>query len=361
MGEPAISVVVGAYRRERFLREAVDSILAQTVSRDRVEIVVTKNFSSAPIDAYLSAEGVTSLYDDDPHIGPWLSRAIATTHAPLVGFLDDDDRFEPNRLARVLEVFGAHPELGYYRNRVSVVDTRNEPIPRRLWALHEVDAALDGTGPLWVAPSEKVASLTTLRRLYPLFNSSSIVVRRPVLEGEMAERFRETQNPDPLMFLAGVVAPYGMFFDDQRLTRYRRHPENITKTVWALRHGFEDSQRLAEIAERRAPPAFAAWMRARSVHIEKRLWTETISDRLLAGATRAEIAPLAAGYLRFLARHPEERGWDAATWAAPAYAAASLTLPGIPRRVRAATAQIRGSAGERSASAPPGGDGAARI
>jgi glycosyltransferase involved in cell wall biosynthesis len=339
---PSISVVVGAYRRERFLREAVESILAQTIPRAQVEIVVTKDFVSEPIDRFLTAHGVTVLQDDDPHIGPWLSRAVAATHAPWVAFLDDDDRFEPRRLARVLEVVSAHPDLGYYRNRVAVIDVAGEPIAPHRWAAHEVDGALDGSGPLWVASSEKTANFPAVERLHPLFNSSSIVVQREILSGEMADRFLETQNPDPLLFLAGLVAPCGMFFDDQRLTLYRRHPENITKTLWALRHGFEDSRRLAEIAERRAPPPYASWLRARSVHIEKRLWSEGISAGLLASVPRKELISLSTGYLRFLGRHPEERALDAATWAAPAYAAASVVFPGLARGVRRAAAQLRG-------------------
>jgi glycosyltransferase involved in cell wall biosynthesis len=345
---PRISVVVGAFRRERFLTAAVRSVLAQTLPRDDIELLVTKGFVSGPVDRFLEDHRVRALQDDDPHIGPWLWRAISATSAPLVAFLDDDDLYEPGRLARVVEVFRDHPDVGYYRNRVNVVDADGNPLPTRYWGRHEVDAELDTTGPVLIPPSEKVARLPTLKKTYPLFNSSSIVIRRELLDGEMAERFRETQNPDPFLLLAAVVSPFGLFLDDRRLTRYRRHPENVTNTVWALRHGFRDSVRLAELAERLAPREYADWLRPRSVRIEKRLWTESIAAAVAGRAARREVVSLASGYLHFLQRHPEERKADAPTWAAPGYGMTYVLMPALAQRALRAARELRTYGGSRT-------------
>lgn len=339
---PRVAVIVGAYRRETFLRDAVASVLAQTVPRSTMEVLVTKNFDSPTLDPWLAHEGVRVLRDDEPRIGPWLWRAVSATQAPLIAFLDDDDSWEPERLARVLEVFDGNPDLGYYRNRVRVTDVRGEPLPPGRWAPHERDVELDRAGPVLVGPTEKVARLPVVRRTYPLFNSSSIVVRRDVFRGEVVDRFLETQNPDPFLFLAAVLSPFGLFLDDRRLTRYREHPANITRTLWAVRHGWEDSVRLAELAERSAPAPYTKWLRARSVAIEKRVWTETIAARVAERAPRAELARLGAGYLRFLSRHRELMGLDGSTWAAPAYASAYIVAPATVRRLRAGAARTRG-------------------
>ncbi|HLM69764.1 MAG TPA: glycosyltransferase, partial [Thermoplasmata archaeon] len=304
-------------------------------------IIVTKNFLSPTLDPWLAGEGIRLLHDEDPHIGPWLWRAVSATTAPLVAFLDDDDAWEPDRIARVLATFDRYPQLGYYRNRVRVVDVHGAPLPAARWANHELDRELDRTGPILIGPAEKAARLPLVRRTHPLFNSSSIVVRRKVLEGPVLDRFLETQNPDPFLFLAAVISPFGLYLDDQRATRYRRHPENITKTLWAVRHGFDDSLRLAELAERSAPTPYAEWLRARSVAIEKRLWTETIAERVAARAPRGEMARLGAGYIRFLARHPAVIRFNGSTWAAPAYASAYLVVPGAVRQLRAGAARAR--------------------
>lgn len=340
-GPPRISVVVGAYRRERYLRSAVESVLHQTLPRDYVELIVTKNFGSPDLDRFLSESGALVLRDDDPHIGPWLWRAIEASRAPLLALLDDDDTWEPSRLERVLAVFAAHPDVGYYRNRVTVVDEDGALVLPRFWGPHEQDRTLDATGPIYIPADGKVAKFPAVRDTFPLFNSSSVVVRREILAGPMEAGFKETQNPDPFLFLAGVVSSFGLFLDDRRLTRYRRHPENVTNTVWALRHGFEDSVRLAELARGRVPREYADWLARRSIRIEKRLWTESIAAAVVRRASRREVVSLGSGYARFLRQHPEERRTDAPTWAAPAYGLAYLLMPGFARRALSAAKRLR--------------------
>jgi glycosyltransferase involved in cell wall biosynthesis len=329
------------YRRTAFLREAVASVLAQTLPRERVEVLVTKDFASAPIDRFLAENGVNATLDDDPHIGPWMWRAISRTRAPLIAFLDDDDLYAPDRLAHVLKVFDEHPDLGYYRNRVLSVDAQGQPLPPKLWGRHEIDAELDRSGPVYVAPEAKESALPTLRRAYPLFNSSSIVIRRELLRGELVDRFQEVQNPDPFLFLAGVVSPFGLYLDRERLTKYRRHPENITTSVWAGEHGFQDSVALADLAARLAPPGYAEWFRGRSVNVHKYLWTKRIVEQVRVAGPRRRPAQLAVEYLRFLDRHPGQRRWDGSTWAAIGYAAGYLVAPSFTRRIRGVSSHLR--------------------
>ena len=330
-----------AYRRTTFLRAALESVLSQTIPRESVEVLVTKDFASPAIDRFLAENGVHALLDDDPHIGPWMWRAISATRAPLVAFLDDDDLYTPDRLAHVLKVFREHPALGYYRNRVAPVNAGGASLPAKFWGPHEVDGELDRTGSLYIAPEAKVAALPTVRQTHPLFNSSSIVIRREILSRELVDHFRQVQNPDPFLFLAGVVSPYGLYLDRERLTKYRRHPENITTSVWASEHGFRDSQALADLAARLAPPGYALWFRERSVNVHKYLWTKRIVEQVKNGGPRRRPAQLAVEYLRFLGQHPGLLDWDGSTWAAVGYAAGYLVAPSLTRRVRGTSSHLR--------------------
>jgi len=331
--EPLISVVVGAYSRETFVRGAVQSILDQTLGREQIEIVVTKNFRSEPLDGFLLRSGVISLLDSDPRIGPWLMRAIRRTTAPLIAFLDDDDLFHPDRLQHVLEVFRTHPHVGYYRNRVSVIGPEGLPIPQKAWAANEVDPVFDHTGPLHLSANSKVAALPTIRRTYSYFNSSTIVVRRNVLTPELSARFEEYQNPDPFLFVVGVASPFELYLDDRRLTDYRHHGTNATGQVSALRHGLEDSRRLARLCGDLHLPEYSAWFGSRSTAIEKRLLVGTITARVDARSTRSEVARAARAYLLFLRDHPELRNPDLETWAAEMYAVTYLLFPPAATRI----------------------------
>ena len=49
---PFITVIIAAYNRKAFLKEAIASALDQTLPRSKYEIVVIKNFRDKDIDSY---------------------------------------------------------------------------------------------------------------------------------------------------------------------------------------------------------------------------------------------------------------------------------------------------------------------
>ena len=101
---PAIGVVMPAYNARRTIREAVDSVLAQTF-RD-LELVVCDDGS---VDGTL--EALADIYD--PRLrrvrlpvnagqGAARDHAIAETQAPWIAVIDADDMWEPERLEVLL-------------------------------------------------------------------------------------------------------------------------------------------------------------------------------------------------------------------------------------------------------------------
>ena len=55
---PAISVIVGAYTRSRYLMErSRRSVLEQTIDPNEIEILVTKGFENPEIDRFLESAG----------------------------------------------------------------------------------------------------------------------------------------------------------------------------------------------------------------------------------------------------------------------------------------------------------------
>lgn len=333
--EPAIAVVIGAFQRETFLLSAVRSVLGQTLARDRYEVVVTKDFRRDDIDEFLAREQILARLDADPRIGTWLLGAVRSTTAPLLAFLDDDDEFEPERLAHVLDVFHDHPEVGFYRNRVSVIDERGDPTPSQRWRHLEKDPYFDRTGPILVPPDSKGALLDLATRKGRIsFNSSTIIIRRELLDGRFGEAFARTQLPDLAFFLFGVLGPYGLYLDDRRLTRFRYYRENVTHRVEWLKHASEAYRDLASLARAFERADFAAWLGHEAEHYDRLHRSGTIVEKVGAGASRREVARLACDYLRFLMGHPAERGLAPDVWAAEAYASVYLLAPRVARRVR---------------------------
>ncbi len=109
-----VGVVVPTRNRPVLLRQALESVAAQ-VGVERVQVVVVDEASDPPVDPASFPPGlaVTLLRNDSP-VGPAAARnqgAEALT-TPFVAFLDDDDRYLPQKAARCLGVFREHPEVG---------------------------------------------------------------------------------------------------------------------------------------------------------------------------------------------------------------------------------------------------------
>jgi glycosyltransferase involved in cell wall biosynthesis len=339
---PEISVIVGAYNRQKYLASAVRSLLAQTLPRERFEIVVVKNFRTAEQERELANAGAVLLFDEEPQIGRWLRHAVNACHAPIVTFCDDDDELEPDRLERIVTTFRDYPDLGFYRNRVRVIDSEGRPVPEERWRVHERDSAFDALGPVYRAADQKsdLLNLTT-QQTHATFATSSMALRRELLDGALGDAFERTQLEDLFLFLTGVLSPCGMYLDDRRLTRYRFYPGNVTHSLRWLGHASDSERDMASVAQAHGRSDFARWLTARSVNHERLFRGGTLVTRIGADANRAEVASRTAGYLRFLAQHPEERAWTLDVWAAPIYGLADLAFPPLARQVARARLAAR--------------------
>ena len=123
MDTPKVSVLMPTYNRERFITDAVRSVLAQDYgnielvivddgSTDRTAEILTEQFSEymtgVPVD------GKTICCYPSEHLGISGARNLALDKATgdYIAFLDSDDRFHPNKLRLQMEYLQAHPEAG---------------------------------------------------------------------------------------------------------------------------------------------------------------------------------------------------------------------------------------------------------
>jgi glycosyltransferase involved in cell wall biosynthesis len=122
---PAVSVVMSAYNGERFLREAVESILRQTFSDFELIVVDDGSTDATPrmLAEYAAADSrvVVHRQSNQGHAAG-LNCGIGLARAPLIARIDADDAALPTRLERQSRFLIEHATVAVVGGAVTFID-----------------------------------------------------------------------------------------------------------------------------------------------------------------------------------------------------------------------------------------------
>ncbi|HEY3305032.1 MAG TPA: glycosyltransferase family A protein [Candidatus Binatia bacterium] len=106
-----ISCIVPVFNGERYLRETLDSILAQTYRP--LEVIVVDDGSTDGTAAVVTQYGARVRYLSQPNSGPATARNLGLVAAlgEFTAFLDADDLWHPEKIARQITRFHKRPEI----------------------------------------------------------------------------------------------------------------------------------------------------------------------------------------------------------------------------------------------------------
>lgn len=108
-----VSVVMPAYNCDRFIGAAIESVLGQTHTSH--EVIVVDDGSTDNTVQIVKGFGDKVKLIEQSHSGlPAVARnrAIAASTGGYIAFLDADDLWEPEKLARQIAIFEQHPDVG---------------------------------------------------------------------------------------------------------------------------------------------------------------------------------------------------------------------------------------------------------
>ena len=217
---PAVSVVVAAYNHERFIGEALESVLGQDL--DGVHLVVTDDGSSDRSADLIRDFAARHPGRITPVLSPTnlgisriLNRALPEVRGRYVAWLGGDDVMLPGKLRKQAAHLDAHPGHGGVYHDAEVFES---PSDRVLGLFSE----LYGLGP------RRFAVVDLRRMLAPKYQMlpSTVMVRKEAIPPEgFDERFVAAN--DYLFFFECVArgGPWG--FVPETLARYRRHAANM--------------------------------------------------------------------------------------------------------------------------------------
>lgn len=127
---PACSVVMTSYRDTRFLREAVDSLLAQDFADFELIVVDDGSPDPAPAAALEHLDPRVRVLRLAQNLGTAeaANRGIALARAPIIARLDSDDCAQPAWLSQILGALTDDPELGLVGSAVTLIDEAGRSI-----------------------------------------------------------------------------------------------------------------------------------------------------------------------------------------------------------------------------------------
>lgn len=113
---PEISVVMPVYNAEKYLNEAIDSVLNQTYSNFELIILNDKSTDSskAIIESYLAKDSRIVFIDKETNVGPANLRneGFDLARGTYIALLDADDIAKPTRFEKQIAVLKNNPEIG---------------------------------------------------------------------------------------------------------------------------------------------------------------------------------------------------------------------------------------------------------
>jgi glycosyltransferase involved in cell wall biosynthesis len=218
-----VSVILPTYRRNEYLRLALESALAQTYGD--IEVIVSDNGPSAEVEQLVhSYEDPRVRYrHNGGNIGAMRNAlaAYACARGAYIVNLHDDDLWEPTYLARLVPALEAHPDVtvAFADHSIMRPDGRvDEPTSERNTRLWGRAGLREGVHrPFYrLAIIDRAISITTTVYRRSAFNWSD---------------FPPEVGPLYDFWLAYNACREGLgaYYVPERLTRYRVHPEQLSQ------------------------------------------------------------------------------------------------------------------------------------
>lgn len=114
MAQPFVTALIDTYNQEKFIEEAVSSVLQQDFPASELEILVVDDGSTdrTPEIVAKFAPRVRLLRKPNGGQASAFNAGIAEARGSIVAFLDGDDWWVPSKISAMAKVFAAEPSVG---------------------------------------------------------------------------------------------------------------------------------------------------------------------------------------------------------------------------------------------------------
>lgn len=212
-----VSVVIPTYNHARFVGQAIDSALAQTLPPSEVIVVDDGSSDRTPEALAFYGDRIRVIRQRNQGVAAARNNGAAAATGHLLAFLDADDVWLPRKLERQVELFIADSGIGLAHCGTEDIDGAS----KRLSA--HVDG-LEG----WVA-----TEFLLFRRAVVLGGGSGVVIPRSVFK-EVSGFDKELSTSADWDLYYRISRRYKIGFVPEVLLQYRLHGTNMHGNVRAM-------------------------------------------------------------------------------------------------------------------------------
>jgi len=215
MNEPMVFIIIPAYNSERFIRECLDSVIAQTYQNWQALVVVapSKDNTAQIVNEYVKRDSRIRMVMEQSKSNCATARNRGVEFTPLVEsyitLLDSDDWWEPERLSQQVGFMEQHPEYA--------------------WSMHQlIVRSPTGNLKIWEEPIRTASDGNTFGGMH------TILFRRWVLEevkNEWGYLFNENMNHTDDTDLVARIGKYPNGMIHKAMSGFRRNPSGISYGV----------------------------------------------------------------------------------------------------------------------------------
>jgi hypothetical protein len=225
MKTPRVSVVMPVYNGERYVRAAIDSILAQSF-RDFELVIVNDGSTDGRAPVIASYPDPRIVYVSNPvntGLASVRNKGLDIARGEYIAWLDCDDISSPERLKRQVDLLDANPLIGLCGTWVKTIDGATEDV--------------------WRYPTDP--EFLRARMLFDDPLATSSIMMRAACVRERGLRF-DLDNPlaEDYDLWERISRDWGVTNIPEVLTLYRIHPmqtsvvkaQKLKDSVWAIQN-----------------------------------------------------------------------------------------------------------------------------
>jgi glycosyltransferase involved in cell wall biosynthesis len=208
MHTPPLSVILPAYNAERYIGQAIESVLGQDY-RNFELIIADDGSKDQTLDRIRSfSDSRIKIIENETNIGliATLNKCIAAAKGEFIARMDADDICMPGRFTKQIDYLKQHPEIGIVSSFMSVVGRESHVYAHRFTSPDLVKAGLLFTNPL----------------VHP-----AVVFRKSAIEGKELYSTKFLHAEDYGLWIS-LIKDVSFYVIPEALLAHRTHPEQVS-------------------------------------------------------------------------------------------------------------------------------------